>query len=757
MRGWLICVSLFLTLSLLALAQAQTPTASSLAYQVRLRYKIDAELQQRYALYKQMLARLQSAGFQPAPGRPREELYGDSLAGVMPANGLGTLRLERFLRTALLVPVGYQLPTDAEKTVLVRLELTLTGPDRQKELSERAREQLKTLGLIENEGYDHVNYTRILGRLPVPALETLLKDSMETPIPSSFKSITLVHQKQPLVRLAVVIAEASPPQPDVSRSSPAPAGKEYLDKISPDLKALLVKIPETDLDKLMRVELVLVGNQLTDRFRSQLIHSETRFVTEGSIGNIVTGLTTPSRLTALAQQAEISTVRLPQLPRTPAISSVNAIEFLPLGKHLGTSPMVTTVAYQQTKPVSKAVIIGDDFRGYQKLLGESLPKQTRFIDATAELSMEFRPAPEAEGQDMGHSTKVARGFLKQYPAEEVILVRIDPSTPYQLKQVGEAILGRSWLSPSLLARQDEFKEETSRIESEKLEMRVIRQRIQRDFNLDDATKAKREDYRLRQAKLDAREKAHYEQGLRIEAFVNDVILLKGATSACIAMQWTDGYTDIPGSAPQLRTLPHDVLRGSSWYQAIALRPGQVFTGLYRDLNNDQVMEFNQRGTGRKDLAFLAWDASKGGANEPILPENTVVQVTLNWFEVHAVSDSGEDKYRKPLSNFTLNVLKQRDPTGKQLPADVFEVVARTPAVPDRVEHSNRGSHYQAIVRFTVPAGGGRYALQLAGTPPNGTGEVGERAEIHPKISLDVVDPVKRALGRVVFESVATAE
>jgi hypothetical protein len=757
MRGWLICVSLFCTLGLLAIAQAQPPAAINPSYQVRLRYKIDAELQQRYALYKQMLARLQAAGFQPAPGRPREELYGDSLSGVMPATGLGALRLERFLRTAILVPTGYQLPTDAEKTVLVRLELALTGPDRQKELFERAKEQLKTMGFIENEAHDHANHTRLLGRLSVPALDGLLKDTMETPIPSSFKSASMVQQKQPLVRLAIVIAETAPPQADVARATPAPAGKEYLDKISPDLKAFLAKVPEGDLDKLMRVELVLVGNQLTDRFRSQLIHSETRFVTEGSIGNIVTGLTTPSRLTALAQQSEISTVRLPQLPRTPAIPSINAIEFIPLGKNLGTSPYVSTLVSLEPKPATRAVIIGDDFRGYQKLLGEGLPKNTKLIDATAELSLDFKPAPEAEGQDIGQSAKIARGFLKQFPHDEVILVRIDPSTPYQLNQVGEAILGRPWLTPSLIARRDEFKDETSRIESEKLEMRVIRQRIQRDFNLDDVTKAKRDDYRDRQAKLDAREKAHYEQGLRFEAFIHEVASLKGANTACISLQWTDGYTDIPGYAPQLRQLSRDILRGANWYQAVVLRPGQVFTGLYRDVDNDGDMEFSHRSSGRKDLAFLAWDSSKGGAKEPLLPDNTVVQVTLNWFEVHASGDVTDDKYRKPLADFTLNVLKQRDPTGKQLPADAFEVVARTPALPDRVEHNNRGSYYQTIVRFTVPAGGGRYALQLTGTPPAGTGEVGEKAEIHPKITLEVVDPAKRAAGRVVFESVATPE
>ncbi|HQR43511.1 MAG TPA: hypothetical protein PLX97_12520, partial [Gemmatales bacterium] len=178
MRGSLHYLSLLSFLSLITLAHAQ-PLATS-AYQVRLRYKIDADLQQRYASYKDMLGRLNSVGFQAAPGRPREELYGDSLAGTLPASGISTLRLERFLRTAILIPTGYQLPNDAEKTVLVRLELAVTGPDRQLELFDKAREQLKPLGLIDNEGYDHQNFTRILGRLPVPALDMLLKESIET-------------------------------------------------------------------------------------------------------------------------------------------------------------------------------------------------------------------------------------------------------------------------------------------------------------------------------------------------------------------------------------------------------------------------------------------------------------------------------------------------------------------------------------------------------------------------------------------------
>jgi hypothetical protein len=237
--------------------------------------------------------------------------------------------------------------------------------------------------------------------------------------------------------------------------------------------------------------------------------------------------------------------------------------------------------------------------------------------------------------------------------------------------------------------------------------------------------------------------------------------LQGAGTVCVALQWNPGYADLPGSPPHLRFLSTDSLRASSWHQAVGYRPGQVWTGLFHDYDGDKVMEFTTNShIARPDLAFLAWRSfGAAAASEQILPENAVVEVILNWFEVHAAGTNDNDVYRKPLANLHINVLKQRDPSGKTLPVDVFEVVARTPFLPDRVENGLRGSHYQSIVRFTVPTGGGRYALQVTGAVPTTTGKVGsgEHAEIHPKITLNVVDPVKRAAGRVVYEYLATPE
>jgi len=519
MRWLLVCVSLLSALGLLAMAQAQPPQAAATGptYQVRLRFKIEAELQQRYAYYKQMIARLEAAGFKAAPGRPREELYGDSLAGTLPASDIGTLRLERFLRTAVLVPTGYALPTDPEKTVLVRFDLAITGPDRQRELETLARQQLKTLGLIENTGYDNQGHTRILGRLPAPALDVLLKDSMEVAIPSSFKTTTVTGNKATLVRLAIVIAEPTPPQPDVPLPVGPPPGKEYLEKISPDLKAFLAKVPEADLEKHIRIELVLRGSHLTETLQVQLQRSEAMFITEGSFGPIVTGLTSPSRLTSLAQQPEISTVRLPQAPPGFVKSQESGVEFIRFGRHLGTGPAITPVGYDLPLP-KRLIIIGDDFRGYRSSIGAGLPRKTQFIDATAELTPDLRPLPGMDTAGVGTSTTLALDFLRSNPHNDVILVRINPTSPYQIQQVGEAILGHSWATPSFITRKEEWNDAGARIEATKLDLRVERRRVQSDFALDDATKARREEYRKKQEALDAAAKAHYEQGLRFNSF-----------------------------------------------------------------------------------------------------------------------------------------------------------------------------------------------------------------------------------------------
>jgi hypothetical protein len=750
-------------IGLVVSAQAQPPagTPPAPSYKVSLRFQIQTDRQQRYAFFRQMLARLERVGFKADPGRPGEEIYGNMLSGTMPATGLNVLRTEPFLRTAILVPAGYDLPADAERTVLVRLELaTVLGPGRQSEVANQARAQLRSVGFIENEGYVHAGHAQLLGRLSAPALMGLLREEWEVTLSRPAFQGPTIQIKTPLIRLATVIPEPSPPTLDVRRA--APAEREYLDRISPDLRAYLAKVPEGDVDKLIRVELVLRGYQFNREARSKVVDTEAMFIPEGSFGPVVSGLVTPSRIPLLAQSPIVSSVRLPQAADPYVLPGNNVdlgIDFVPLGREL--LPSISPVSLRP-KPPGRTIIVGDDFRGYER----HLPKNVTLVDVTAENRPSITPAPVAEGDAVGQSTLLAAAFLKSHPAEDVMLVRIDSAMTYQVAEIGNANLGFGWQTEAIAARKEELRLEADRLETERIEVRLLRRRVLSEFGIDDDSKAKREEYRKRQNALDAMEKEYFAKLNRFQKLVDAVARIKGASTIAVMLQWDEGYPDLPGQRPQLRFLSNDVLRAANWFQAVGRRPGQVWSGLFRDLDGDGVMEFtNDLRLQRADLAFLSWKPLGVGNPQQSLPEGAVVEVTLNWSEAHdpLLSQEARDIYRKPLADLTVSILRQRDPTGKTLPTDVFEVVGRSPFLPERVENDPRFSIYQNTVRFVVPPGGGRFALQIAGSPPMSTLPAGveptmpEKQELRPKLVLEVVDPKLRNQGRVVFEQFATPE
>ncbi len=755
--GW--CVLIGLVIS----AQAQPPAGTSPApsYKVTLRFLIQTDLQQRYSFYRQMLARFERMGFKADPGRPGEEIYGNMLSGTIPATNLSVLRVEPFLRTAILVPAGFDLPADAERMVLVRLELsTVLGPGRQSEVAHQARAQLRSLGFVENEGHIHTGHTLLLGRLPVPSLMGLLREDLEVTLSRPTFQGPTIQIKSPLIRLATVIPEPSPPLTDVRRL--APAEREYLDRISPDLRTFLAKVPEGDVDKLMRVELVLRGYQFNREARSQLVDTEAMFIPEGSFGPVVSGLVTPSRVPLLAQASIVSSVRLPQFADPfvlPGHQVDLGVDFLPLGQEL--QPNISPVSLRP-KPPGRSILVGDDFRGYER----QLPKHVTLIDVTAENRPSLTPTPYPEGDSVGQSTLLAAAFLKSHPAQDVMLVRIDPALTYQVAEIGNANRGFGWQTEAMAARKEELRLEADRLETERTEVRLLRRRVLSEFGIDADSVAKREEYRKRQTALDALEKEYFAKLNRFQKLEDAVGRLRGASTIAVLQQWDDGYPDLPGQRPQLRFLSHDVLRAATWYQALARRPGQVWSGLFRDQDGDGVMEFtNDLRLQRPDLAFLSWKPFGVSSPQQNLPEGAVVEVTLNWSEAHdpILSQDARDIYRKPLADLTVSILRQRDPTGTKLPTDVFEVVARSPFLPERVENDPRFSIYQNTLRFVVPPGGGRFAIQLAGSPPMSTlpadiePTMPEKQELRPKLVLEVADPKLRNQGRVVFEQFATPE
>jgi hypothetical protein len=134
----------------------------------------------------------------------------------------------------------------------------------------------------------------------------------------------------------------------------------------------------------------------------------------------------------------------------------------------------------------------------------------------------------------------------------------------------------------------------------------------------------------------------------------------------------------------------------------------------------------------------------------------------------------------------VQLLRQRDPKAEKLPADLFDLVARTTGWPQRLEHLPGGSVYEHVLEVPL-ADAGRYALRvekqvstqwlfaphpvrrtpgyllLEGLTPSGIRPLGaptlpaleKNWELRPRIFLEVLDDVNRLQGRAVFEDFPT--
>jgi hypothetical protein len=173
-----------------------------------------------------------------------------------------------------------------------------------------------------------------------------------------------------------------------------------------------------------------------------------------------------------------------------------------------------------------------------------------------------------------------------------------------------------------------------------------------------------------------------------------------------------------------------------------------------------------------------------------LPERARVRVSVQWREPHDRDyynrGGGEDYYLEPLADLRLQVLRQRDPELKTLPADAFEAVARTGRLPARLEHMPGHSIYEHSLEFTVDKLS-RYAIRIdrqlptrwllredpdtkrpvfalledlvpTGLRPRGVATLTaleKNWELRLRVFVEVIDEATRPLGRVVLADHAT--
>jgi hypothetical protein len=723
-----------------------------------------------------MLQRLEAAGFKKSKGLEGEEFFGDTLGGTIPASGVPALRDEPYLRTAILIPTGFELPTEGDATLLMRLELSpALGATRQPELADRVRDVLRPIGFQEMIGYDHRAHRRLLGRLPAGRLNDLLADNMDVTLPAT--ALRPAAATVPAVKLATVLSEPAgftpPPAPE-----PAPAGSFAEQKIGPDLRTRLADIAEGDRTKPIRVEVVLRNRPTGDSqaWLSLLTGAPYLMEIDGRVGTLVTGSIAASDIAALAADPAVTTVRVPQAARglflpayDPQHQGPLPVEFIPLTRPApGGLTRADLSAGVRRKTANKLVVLAADFRGFEGFVGKGLPPKTRMVDLTGEAHFDLQPVPKPDdGTTVGDGTRLAVAFNQRAAATEALLVRIDPAAPYQVEQVARAVAGLPWQTEAITARAEEIRLEERRLSAELSDLRIARRLAANNFGTDEEAIAARKALRARQDQYEEAQRQLGAKKDRFLAFMDSVRRLGDAASVLLALTWTVGHADLPGSPPVLRELDKDLLAAANWYQAVPRRDQQAWTGLFRDADGDGAMEFTAEAKPdtRPDLDFVGWSGAGAKEAQVELPAGAVVEVVLNWQEAHAAdyAVAKDDPYREPLAPLKIVVLRQRDPSGQSVPADVFDVVARSPALPDRVENDPRWSVYQSVVRFPVGQDGGRYAIRIEGRAPTSTLPAAiaqlrpERGELRPKLTVDVADPASRAKGRAVLLNYSTGE
>jgi hypothetical protein len=480
-------------LGAISLANAAQPLAPlpPAKYQVVLRYRIAAPRDQHVVLYDAMIEHLRRLDFAfdpPLANNPetdREDRSKNYLRGTIASDKVLQILANPSVAALLLLPQDFAYPpADLDKTVSVRLELAGGfGSDRQRELADEVKAILAALNFREASGYDHHGYThrpftRLLGTIPQGRLQVLLKDLRGQPAGWFAPRIAPQDLPSPLrnvnpIQIVEVLADDLP----IARVDPPPARMPaYLDKISPDLWALLGdKAPD---NQTLRVELVFAGTPAAEDqgWRRLLEVAAPGIFVEGQLGQVVSAVVRAGQIKALAELAPISTIRL----QRPVRVDVDPALSLPGDNAKALS--LTGLAAMHKKGYRgqgvRLAVIDTDFRGWEEMVKKGeLPASTRLIDLTREHDPELYPAPLAGNPDQpGHGTLCARAAALAAPQASLFLVRIDASSPYQIDEVVRHIRGGSLSSPYIDHRRDE-------LVTARAELNLLRSQVQLERRL----------------------------------------------------------------------------------------------------------------------------------------------------------------------------------------------------------------------------------------------------------------------------------
>jgi hypothetical protein len=748
-----------------ALAAAPSTPPPPAAWNVQIRYQIFAFRNERLRQYAEMTAALKAAGFERDPDDviaddEPENPKATRMSGTVPNKGVARLLAQRHIRSLLLYPKGSKLPA---KGTRVRVDVLLSSgfsPVTQKLLfTQTAAVLAKGAGFIAGFGYDHRGHTRLVGSVPVENLEKLLADVRTLPgadlQPAPFRLVSPVRATFVRPKWPVPAARPTPPA--------IPPGQE---KFTPDLRASLADAAKAG--KRARFEVILAAAPgANDRTWLRIFDTD-HVAVEGRLGPLVTVQATAKDLAKLAEQTEVVTIRLPRVARHARLGPRGEVpaKWTPVGA----SGLARLHAIGLRGCGTRIALVADDFQGWQTLKNRKEGKKALpdpvLLDLTSERRRDLLPDPfPSESKDVaqGYGTRCAAALLKAAPEAELTLIRIAAAAPYMLETIARAINGETVRTVAMEARYAEMETDRLSLEARRDDLVEERRRALDDFRDDEEVVKRRKDYLAKQAAFDKEEQDYRARLRRYLKLTRDLKALKGIRIVASSLVWTEGYP-VDGSSTLSRFFDDRPFRAALWFQAAGDTGSQAWAGLFRDSDQNGVMEFVdakerlRAGAWSRELNFLSWRGAEKAQRD--LPAGAHIRLTLQWREAHDPLPLrvGEDVYREPLAKLKLVLVYQPDPDGKERPSDDMEVVAETTGPPQRLDLTYNAATWEHVLDVKVPRAG-RYGVFIEGTPPASTqapGEVGlpltrKASELRVRLFVHTLE----GSGRAVWSDYAT--
>lgn len=761
-------------------AQVKVPTPPD-TYDVVIRYRIIADRNERVLQYEAMAKFFAGLGFketetdesQTAPFDPSAEV----MYGTVPSKTARDLVRDRRVQTTLLTRPGYKAPEDPQTPMRVLIELT---PNRdQLKLAKQTEAALDKLGFKRDKGFDTRKNTMLRGAIPAGNIPKLLRDLRYQPsgwlvpdldpdrLATTIDGTLTPNLVKPFgdgvpVKVVEVLGPFEPP-PAIITLPPIPADQPHLNKLTADLRRRLAA--EGVKDQPMRLEVVLAIPPIENDREWRVPFARAGAEIEGRVGTVVSvQVAKGAQAGDLAALPDVTSVRLPRVasgtPPAPTPKKEEPKKEEPkkdekekltrissdTGPALGSKPKGETDPLKATRVDRllasgkrgqgvRVVILDTDFAGWEDHL---LPRKdgqrgpVHFIDLTAERNRDVRPDPMPG--ELGHGTHCALAVRLAAPAADLTLIRVPPDAPYHVVNVGRSVRGDQFRTEGLVTRRIEIEADLDDLHERQRTARAEYQRAFNDFSDEEPARQRRIAAQRALVKLGEEEKAILARLGRVEDLENDLAALRGADVVVSLLHWDTGFA-LDGASAVSRFLDDWLARTKAggirplgrpgptppplWFQPAGDTRGQSWTGLFRDADNNGVMEFAppdeefRPGRWSRELNFLA--VRSDGKDVLDLPAGAKVRVSVQWREPHDATLSEAD-YRNPVAPLRLQLVKQRDPSGEKYATDEIDPIAVSEGLPARLHIEPNFGVYEHSLEVTLPADG-RYAVRIEGRIP----------------------------------------